>query len=127
MTFFESFEFQIEIFAQNATEEDIDLMTRQLLAEVRQMDVESVSLIENGKAPSGTKSADPITIGALAVVVLPTLLPKVVEAVQAWALRGQGKTVKFKGRIGRQTIEFEGSAEELEKLLNKLAKGRKNK
>ncbi len=127
MTSFEPFEFQIEIFAQNAGEEDIDLMTRQLLAEVRQMDVESVSLIENDSAPSGTKSADPVTIGALAVAVLPNLLPKVVEAIQAWALRGQGKTVKFKGKVGRQTIEFEGSAEELEKLLTKLAKDGKNK
>jgi hypothetical protein len=127
MTSLEPFEFQIEISAQNATEEDIDRMTRQLLVEVRNMDVESISLAKGGNAPSGTKSADPVTIGALAVVVLPTLLPKIIEAVQAWALRGQGKTVKFKGKVGRQVIEFEGSAEELDKLLNKLAKGRKKK
>jgi hypothetical protein len=125
MTIQEPFEFQVEILAQDATEEDVDQMTRQLLRELREMNLESASLVKSGHIPSGTKSADPVTIGALAVVVLPNLLPKVVEAIQAWALRGQGKTVKFKGKINGTMIEFEGSSGELEKLISRLEKGKR--
>jgi len=127
MTNQELFEFQVEISAQDATSEDTDQMTRQLAEELRDTEVESVSLVKDGNAISGTKSADPVTIGALAIVVLPTVLPKVVEAIQAWSLRGQGKTVKFKGKINGQMIEFEGSAENLEKLIKKLERGKKKK
>lgn len=125
MTTSELFEFQVEISVSNATEEDVDQMTRQLFAELRNMDIDSVSLVKGADAPLGTKSTDPITIGALAIAVLPSVLPKVVEAIQAWALRGQGKTVKFKGKINGRMIEFEGSADELEKLINRLKKVRK--
>lgn len=125
MTTPEPFEFQVEIIATHATEEDVDRMARQLFSELRNMDIESVSLVKGEAAPLGTKTADPITIGALAIAVLPSVLPKVVEAIQAWALRGQGKTVKFKGKINGQMIEFEGSADELEKIINRLKKVRK--
>ena len=47
-------------------------------------------------------------------------LPKIVEFCQAWALRGQGRTVKFKGNIHGQDIEFEGTADELQRLLAQL-------
>ncbi len=126
MTPQEPFELEVEISAQDATTEDVDLMARQLLAELREMNVESASLSKSGLAPAGTKSADPVTVGSVAVAVLPALLPKIVESVQAWALRGQGRTVKFKGKINGQMVEFEGHAEDLEKLISKLSKGKKN-
>jgi hypothetical protein len=111
----EPFEFEGEIFAQDTTQEDIDQMTRQLLTELRQLNIESASLSKSGHAPAGS----------LAVVVLPTLLPNIVESVQAWATRGQGRTVKFKGEIGGQLVAFEGHAEDLDKLISRLAKGKK--
>ncbi len=125
MTTSEYFEFQVELTIQGATEEDVDKMSRQLVAELRNSEVESVSLLRGSIAPLGTKSADPVTIGALAIVVLPTLLPKVIDFIQTWALRGQGKIVKFKGKINNQLIEFEGSPHDLEKLIEKLEKGKK--
>ena len=111
----------IEISASDATEEDIDQMTRQLLSELRDTDVESAELAKGGIAPSGTKSGDLVTMGSIVISALPTVLPAVVGLVQAWASRGQGRTVKFKG----QGIEFEGSPEELQKLLQALSKGKK--
>ena len=110
----------IEISASDATEEDIDRMTRQLLAELREMDVESAELAKGGPAPAGSKG-DPIAIGTIALELLPTILPSVIGLVQAWAARGQGRTVKFKGR----GFEFEGSPEEFAKLLATLEKGQK--
>jgi len=114
--------FEIEILAKDTTEEDLDKLTRNLLKELRETDVESANLVSVGTAPKGSKG-DPITIGTLALEVLPAVLPSVIALVQAWIMRGQGRTVKFKGN----GIEFEGSPEELKKLLEKLEKGGKKK
>lgn len=120
-------ELRIEVSASDSTEEDIDRMTRQLLSELRNTDIESAELTRGGPAPSGTKSIDPVLMGNIAVAVLPALLPKLVDFVQAWAARGQGRIVKFKGKVGGQLIDFEGSSEDLHKLLDALEKGKKKK
>ena len=116
-------EFQIEVSATDATDEELDRMTRQLLSELRGLDVESAELATGDSAPSGTKSVDPVMLGNIAIAVLPAFLPKVVDTVQAWVMRGHGRTVKFKGK----GIEFEGSPEELQKLLASLEKGKKKR
>ncbi len=113
----------IEISAADATEEDVDMMTRQLLSELRETDVDSAELARGGNAPHGTKSGDPVAIGSIMITALPTVLPAVVALVQAWSTRGQGRIVKFKGK----GIEFEGSPEEFQKLLATLEKGKKKK
>jgi hypothetical protein len=112
----------INVCTSDATEEEIDRLTRQLLTELKQTNVESVELVKGSSAPEGSKG-DPVTIGTLAIEVLPVAIPSVIALVQAWVMRGQGRTVKFKGK----GIEFEGSSEELKKLLEKLEKGSKKK
>ena len=109
----------IEVSASDATVEDIDRMTRQLLSELRELDVESAELTKGGAAPAGAKG-DPISIGSIALELLPSVLPSVFGLVQAWVSRGRGRTVKFKG-LG---IEFEGSSEDLHRLLETLSKGK---
>jgi|RhiMetdeSRZDD1v2_1073273.scaffolds.fasta_scaffold06213_10 TIR domain-containing protein len=113
-------ELHIEVSASDATEEDLDRMTRQLLSELRETDVESAVLSKGGDAPQGTKSGDSITMGSIVVSALPAVLPAIVGLVQAWAARGQGRTVKFKGKVGGAEVEFEGSPQELQKLLASL-------
>jgi hypothetical protein len=115
-------EFDIEVSVTDARDEDIDGMTRQLLSELRELKVESAELAQGGLAPQGSKG-DPITIGSIALGVLPAAVPGVITLVQAWMTRGQGRTVKFKDK----GIEFEGSPEELQKLLRTLEEGRKKK
>ena len=117
MTTEDPIELEIEILAKDTTEEDLDKMTRNLLKELRETDVGSVNLVSIGTAPEGSKG-DAVTIGTLALEVLPAVLPSVIGLVQAWVMRGQGRMVKFKGK----GIEFEGSPEELKKLLEKLEK-----
>lgn len=92
-------EINIEVSETDAAEEDVDNMTRQLLAEVQELDVESAELARSGPAP------------------------KVAEVVQDWSTRRQGCIVKFKGK----GIEFEDSPEELRKLPAMLEKGRQKK
>lgn len=106
----------IEISADDATREDVDWMTRQLLFQLRESDVESAELTK-GVAPAGAKG-DSISIGSIALELLPSVLPAVLGLLQAWLARGQGRTVKFKG----MGIEFEGSSEDLHKLLETLSK-----
>jgi len=113
----------IEISASDATDEEIDRMTRQLLSELRELDVESAELAKGGSAPRGTKSVDPVLMGNIAITVLPAILPNIIGLVQTWAARGRGRTIKFKGK----GIEFEGSPEELQKLLTSLEKGKRKK
>ena len=97
-------------------------MTRNLLSDLQETDIESANLVSIGTAPEGSKG-DPLTIGTLAMSALPIVLPGVIDMIKDWANRGKGRTVKFKGK----GIEFEGSPEELEKLLATLDKGRKKK
>jgi len=110
----------VQITLDDSDPEELDGLARQLVDELSEQPVESVDLARSGPAPSGTKSADAITLGAVAVAVLPSVLPKLVEFIQAWALRGQGRTVKFKGKVGGQDIEFEGKAEDLQRILAML-------
>jgi hypothetical protein len=110
----------IEISVGDATDEELDGMTRQLLSELKNLDVESAELAEGEPAPKGAKG-EPTTIGSIVVSTLPSILPAIVALVQVWAARGQGRMVKFKGK----GIEFEGSAEDLKKLLGQIEKGKK--
>ncbi len=115
----------LQISADDATSDQVDELTRRLLAELRDMDVESAELASAGPAPDGAKSAEALTAGAIALSVLPAALPKLIDFIQAWAMRGQGRTVKFKGKISGQAVEFEGSPEALQDLLKTLQKGRR--
>lgn len=121
----EAVQLTLEVSASDAADDDIDRMTRQLLSELKTTDVESAQLVSGGSAPLGAKG-DPVTIGSIALVVLPAVLPKIADMVQAWVLRGSGRTVKFKGRIAGQAVEFEGSAADLQKLIERLEQGRKS-
>lgn len=86
------------------------------------MNIESAELTKGVPAPEGSKG-DPVTIGNIALEVLPVAIPSLIAFIQAWVMRGRGRTVKFKGK----GIEFEGSPEELQKLLESLDKKKKKK
>lgn len=122
MTSDNTIEVEIEVNLTNSTDEDLDRMTRNLLTELREIDLVSADLSSSGTAPSGTKG-DPVSIGMLALEILPAAAPALVTLVQAWVMRGQGRTVKFKGK----GFEFEGSPEEFEKFLSTFQKKSKKK
>jgi hypothetical protein len=118
----EPLEFELQVIVTDATEVELDQMTRNLLSELRKTDVESASLVSIGSAPDGTKG-DPITIGTLAMTALPAVLPGVIDMIKGWTARREGRSVKFKGK----GIEFEGTPEELEKILATLDKIKRRK
>lgn len=122
----EKLEFVLEISSADASEDELDDLTRRYLHELNQTDVDSARLVQGGPVPSGAKG-DPVTVGSIAIAVLPALLPKIVETIQGWLLRGNNRTVKFKGVVNGQSVDFEGTAEDLQKLLQALTKGKKKK
>ena len=84
----ETFSMTIQIALEDWDAEELHSLARQLAGELGDQPVESVELARAGAAPEGTKSPEAITLGAVAVAVLPSVLPKIVEFCQAWALRG---------------------------------------
>jgi hypothetical protein len=89
----------LEISADDASSGELDELARRLLAELRETDVESVDLVSAGSAPSGAKAAEAITAGAIALSILPAALPKLIEFVQSWAMRGQGRRQQTDRRL----------------------------
>ena len=74
---------------------EIDRLTRNLLAEI-DTQAESTALALARDLPDGAKSALATTIGAIAVGVLPTVLPALIVLIQHWLLRQQNDTIKVK-------------------------------
>ncbi len=120
----DSVQLNLEISVSDAADDEIDRTTRQLLSESKKTDVETAELAKGGRPPEGSEG-DPVTLGSIALAVLPGALPKVIDSVQSWSLGGPGWTVKFKGEIGGKTIEVEGSSDEFQELIPALEKGKK--
>ena len=105
--------------------DQLDLATRYLRDELFDLGVNSAEIISAGEAPGGTKSAEAITIGALAVAVLPTFLPRLVEYLQSWCMRSENRKVRIKTQVGDRSVEVEYSPsaisqEELTQLVSQL-------
>ena len=113
----ESVKLRLEIGSDEADADQLDHLTRQFLSELRELEIESAQLVKDGSPPVGTKAIDASTLGAIALVVLPTVLPKLIDFAQSWVLRKQGRSIKFKGSIGGPDIEFEGSPEDFKAFL----------
>jgi hypothetical protein len=108
------------------TSEELDTASRQLRGELLDLPVESVDWIVSQDAPAGAKSAEVITLGTMAVTVLPIFIPKIIEFLQSWVARHDGKTIKVKSQSGDRSIELEFSQKaisqaELKTLLDTLA------
>ena len=111
----------LNVSMEEAGDEELDLLTRQLLREIEDLDVETARLAAYGVAPEGAKG-DPITIGSILVTVLPATVPALVGLVGDCMKRSKGRTVKFKGEVGGSAIEFEGATEDLQVILTQLGK-----
>jgi hypothetical protein len=115
-------EFEIKLSVMGGTEEELDFLTRQFLAQIKELDVNSAKLKSDNAALEGSKG-DPVTTGSITIQLLPIVLPGIIALTQAWITRGPGRVVKFKGK----GIEFEGSPEDLQQILEILTKGKRKK
>jgi len=93
---------------EDADEEELDRLTRQLRDEIREMEVESVELVREKTTPEGAMG-ELVTLGALAVAVLPTVIPELIKLLQSWLTRGENRAVKIKTQVGDRSLEVEYS------------------
>lgn len=110
-------------------------LTQNLRSELLDTGVESVNFARSGSAPAGAMSPDAFTLGTLAIAVLPTVLPVLIEFLKEWKLCHASDTITIKRQIGDQSVEATFLAslppEELSKRLDvlsqQLLKGKKTK
>jgi hypothetical protein len=103
--------------------ERVDDLTQRLMRDLRDLGAEYVERPSGGPTQEGAKGADVFTWGALALGAAPTFLPKLVEFLQAWTLRGEKRTVKIKTPAGVEvefTPEKRLSQDELLALVQRL-------
>ncbi len=107
----------------DADEERLDHLTGLIMRDLRDLGVESVERSAGEAAPEGAKG-DPFTWGALALAVVPALLPKLVEFLQGWTSRPKASTIRLKTPGGVE-VEFTPAerltADQLAALVEKLS------
>ena len=92
---------------QEADDERLDYLTRQLRNEIQELEIESVELMSGGLTPEGTKSGEAIALGELAVTVLPAVIPPLIGFLQAWLLRDKSRSVKIETQVGGRSLKLE--------------------
>jgi hypothetical protein len=89
-----------------ADADQVDRETRQLRAELRELDLGSVEL-GTAEAPSGAKAGEGFVLGNLLMEVLPNAISPLIEFLRSWALRRNGRTVKVKTVFEDRSVEME--------------------
>lgn len=83
-------------------------LTRQLRAELAELDIESVDLAAGGIAPDGAKGTDPVTVGAIIVALSASggVFTALIETVREW-LGHHGRRHRISVTIDGDTLELE--------------------
>ncbi len=93
---------------QEIDDEWLSEQTYELKSEMIELPfVEQPQSVQAGVAPQGAKAVEVITLGALAIAVLPAVLPKLIEFLRDWSQRGQNRVVKIEMQAGGRTLKVE--------------------
>jgi hypothetical protein len=117
----------IELSLDGGDNAELDELSNQLRAEVGDLNVDSIEPVSEGAAPDGTKSADYMAIGQMAVTLAPALIPPLFDLLKSWVERKPSTPVKIKVKVGKRTAQIEydptkTSAKDLEALVKTLGK-----
>ena len=120
----------VELSVEGGDPVELDELTRQLRAEMNELEVESVEEVSAGQAPSGTKAVDMAAIGQLAVTLAPSLVPPLFELLKSWVERKPSTPVKITVKSGRKSTQIEydpsrTSARDVEELVQALSRSMK--
>lgn len=113
--------FDVIVNQDDANNENIDRLTRNLYKELRELDIENVNL-KTEKSPDGTKSDELVTIGAILLTTLPVTLPAIIQWLQAWSIRDKRNSIKIRKQVGKKTIEIEISDSTSPEILKEYIK-----
>ena len=120
-----SAELLIELSLEGGDAAELDELTRQLRAEVAELNVDSIRQVSEGAAPQGTKAFDMAAIGQMAVSLAPAVVPPLFDLLKSWVERKPSTPVKVKVKVGRKIAEIEydptkTSAKDLDLLIKTL-------
>lgn len=120
-------ELLIEVSLEGGDTDELDDLTRQLRAEVEELNVDSVGQVSAGAAPEGTKALDLAAIGQMAVTLAPAIVPPLFDLLKSWVERKPSTPVKVRVKVGKRTAQIEydptkTSAKDLEALIKALNK-----
>jgi hypothetical protein len=112
----ELLELQVRVGSPGDDPEEVDVLTRELLTELRDQPVETADLVGGGTAPPGTKGLIgpeqmeiAIKVGAHAFMFVLAVIEK--------RLASRGGTIRFEGKLNGTAIKFEGAAREFARLV----------
>lgn len=125
-----SAELWIELSLDGGDINELDELTRQLRAEVAELNVDSIQQVSEGMAPEGTKAVDMTVIGQMVISLAPSVVPPLFDLLKSWIERKPSTPVKVKVKVGRKTAEIEydptkTSAKDLDLLIKTLKKSMK--
>lgn len=83
---------------------EVEEQTQALKREIQGLPVESVGLVSGGPAPAGTRSPEVLMAGTVAVTLLTPLLPKLIEVINGWLMRGKQRDVEITITRGGETV-----------------------
>lgn len=117
----------VELSVDGGDPAELDELTRQLVGEVNELNVEQVEQVSAGDAPEGSKALDMAAIGELAVTLAPSLIGPLFDLLKSWVERKPSTPVKVRVRVGKRTAQIEydptrTSAKDLEALIKTLNK-----
>jgi hypothetical protein len=115
----------VAVSVEDGDPDELDELTRQLRAEVNELDVESVEQLSAGPAPEGSKAVDMAVLGQLAVTLAPSLVPPLFDLLKSWVERKPSTPVKITVKSGRKSTQIEydptrTSASDVEELVKAL-------
>jgi hypothetical protein len=120
----------IELSFEGGDAVELDELTRQLRAEVQELNIDTLDQVSAGVAPEGTKAVDLAAIGQMAVTLAPAIIPPLFDLLKSWVERKPSTPVKIKVKVGKRTAQIEydptrTSAKDLDTLIKTLNKSLK--
>jgi hypothetical protein len=104
---YESAALLINIKFAEATADELDALTRSLGQELDTLGISEPIPIESPAAPAGSKG-DPVTLGALAIAVLPVALPKIFDFLRSWVEREpKQRAIRVSLTSGKRQVSIE--------------------
>ncbi|MCB8978014.1 MAG: hypothetical protein H6657_11380 [Ardenticatenaceae bacterium] len=94
-------------------------LTRTLRNDILETNAENAEFVTNGKALSGTKSADPVTWGTILVTLAASggVLTTLINVISSWLSRNKGNSIILE--IDGDKLEVTGlSSEEQQRLIS---------
>lgn len=115
----------LSIEGEDGDPTELEKLTRRLRAEIKQLDVDAIKNVSQGRAPDGTKAGGLVDWGNLVVSLGPVVLPQLFGLLKSYIERQRSVPVKLTVKVGKNKIEYDPakiSAEDLDNLIKSLSK-----